>query len=83
MGIYRMSTQAMGSSNPVELPIVITTPKADLEILGSDRLFVLVGVHTLERAATRIQKSYRRFKGVREPSKSEEGAKEEKTELYV
>ncbi|GMF26038.1 unnamed protein product [Phytophthora lilii] len=69
IGIYRMSTQAMGSSNQVELPIVITTPKADLEILSSDRLFILIGAHTLERAATRIQKRYRRYKGISDPAK--------------
>ncbi|EEY57624.1 Voltage-gated Ion Channel (VIC) Superfamily [Phytophthora infestans T30-4] len=61
IGIYRMSTQAMGTSHQVELPIVITTPKAELEILSSDRLFVLIGAHTLERAATRIQKRYRNY----------------------
>lgn len=59
-----MSTQAMGSSNHVELPIVITTPKADLKILSTDRLFILIGAHTLERAATRIQKRYREYKGI-------------------
>ncbi|EGZ16141.1 hypothetical protein PHYSODRAFT_508431 [Phytophthora sojae] len=64
IGIYRMSTQAMGSSNHVELPIVITTPKADLKILSTDRLFILIGAHTLERAATRIQKRYREYKGI-------------------
>ncbi|RLN94411.1 hypothetical protein BBJ28_00011173 [Nothophytophthora sp. Chile5] len=69
VGIYRMSTQAMGEANQVELPIVITTPKADLEILSSDQLFILIGAHTLERAALRIQKLYRRHKGVPEPSK--------------
>ncbi|KAG6611317.1 Voltage-gated Ion Channel (VIC) Superfamily [Phytophthora cinnamomi] len=63
IGIYRMSTQAMGSSNHVDLPIVITTPKSNLSILSTDRLFVLIGAHTLERAATRIQKRYRRYKG--------------------
>ncbi|KAL3661469.1 hypothetical protein V7S43_013669 [Phytophthora oleae] len=67
IGIYRMSTQTMGSSNQVDLPIVITTPKAELEILSTDRLFVLIGAHTLERAATRIQKRYRRFKGLSHP----------------
>ncbi|KAE8911693.1 hypothetical protein PF005_g10335 [Phytophthora fragariae] len=68
IGIYRMSNQAMGSSNHVELPIVITTPKADLEILSTDRLFILIGAHTLERAATRIQKRYRLYKGIPNPS---------------
>ncbi|OWZ12968.1 Voltage-gated Ion Channel [Phytophthora megakarya] len=70
IGIYRLSTQAMGLANQVELPIVITTPKADLKILSSDRLFVLIGAHTLERAATRIQKQYRAFKGIPDPSKN-------------
>ncbi|KAF4322301.1 hypothetical protein BBO99_00004094 [Phytophthora kernoviae] len=67
VGIYRMSTQAMGTSNEVELPIVITTPKANLEMLNSDRLFILIGAHTLERAARRIQTRYRRYKGIPEP----------------
>ncbi|RLN63577.1 hypothetical protein BBP00_00004030 [Phytophthora kernoviae] len=67
VGIYRMSTQAMGMSNEVELPIVITTPKANLEMLNSDRLFILIGAHTLERAARRIQTRYRRYKGIPEP----------------
>ncbi|KAL4115803.1 hypothetical protein PRIC2_012809 [Phytophthora ramorum] len=83
IGIYRMSTQAMGSSNQVDLPIVITTPKADLEILSSDRLFVLIGVHTLERAAMRIQKRYRLHKGIPDPLKRDEGAKRGKHALYV
>uniref|UniRef100_H3HE03 Uncharacterized protein n=1 Tax=Phytophthora ramorum TaxID=164328 RepID=H3HE03_PHYRM len=72
IGIYRMSTQAMGSSN-----------QADLEILSSDRLFVLIGVHTLERAAMRIQKRYRLHKGIPDPLKRDEGAKRGKHALYV
>ncbi|CAH0490325.1 unnamed protein product [Peronospora farinosa] len=64
IAIYRISTQTIGSSSHIELPIVITTPKADLNILGSDRLFVLIGVHTLERAAARIQQRYRQFKRI-------------------
>ncbi|CAH0476523.1 unnamed protein product [Peronospora belbahrii] len=64
MAIYRMSTQTTRSSSHVKLPIVITTPKADLKILNSDRLFVLIGVHTLERAATKIQQRYQRYKRI-------------------
>ncbi|CAI5716221.1 unnamed protein product [Hyaloperonospora brassicae] len=62
IGIYRLSTQTIGLSGHVELPIVITTPKADLKLMKSDRVFVLIGVHTLERAATKIQHQYRRYK---------------------
>ncbi|ETM39718.1 hypothetical protein L914_14153 [Phytophthora nicotianae] len=83
VGIYRMSTQAMGTSHQVELPIVITTPKADLEILSGDRLFVLIGAHTLERAATRIQKQYRRYKGLPDPVKDMKAGEKAKRELYV
>ncbi|KAG7398851.1 Calcium-activated potassium channel subunit alpha-1 [Phytophthora boehmeriae] len=67
VGIYRMSTQALGTSNEVELPIVITAPKADLAMLSSDRLFILIGSHTLERAARKIQARYRRYQGIPEP----------------
>uniref|UniRef100_A0AAV1UGX9 Calcium-activated potassium channel subunit alpha-1 n=1 Tax=Peronospora matthiolae TaxID=2874970 RepID=A0AAV1UGX9_9STRA len=64
IGIYRLSTQTIGLSSHVKLPIVITTPKADLKLLKSDRVFVLIGVHTLERAATKVQQHYRRHKGI-------------------
>ncbi|CAI5745455.1 unnamed protein product [Peronospora destructor] len=75
MAIYRISAQTTGSSSHVELPIVITTPKADLRILNSDRLYVLIGVHTLERAAARIQQRYRRFKRIPDPMMASKGSK--------
>ena len=84
MAIYRISTQTTGSSSHVELPIVITTPKADLSILNSDRLFVLIGVHTLERAAARIQQRYRKFKRIPDlvmASKLQASVKKQKHEL--
>jgi hypothetical protein len=71
LGLYRDSWQPMPNSTAVELPIVITTPDADLEILDSDRVLVLIGTHTLERASSCIQRFYRRYRrrgGQREPS---------------
>lgn len=50
----------MGNGKRVELPIVITTPDASLEVVESDRVLVLLGTHTIDRAAFRIQRFYRR-----------------------
>lgn len=72
LGVYRDSTQSLGHGHPVELPIVITTPHDSFEVVANDKLFVLIGIHTLERAASRIQGCYRRRKGVRARKASEE-----------
>ncbi|DAZ94918.1 TPA: hypothetical protein N0F65_003088 [Lagenidium giganteum] len=60
LGLYRWSTQNMQNGTKLELPIVITTPDAYLEIAKRDRVYVLIGVHTLARAATRIQRFLQR-----------------------
>lgn len=62
LGLYRDSCQRMPNGAEVELPIVITTPDASLEILDSDRVLVLIGTHTIERASSRIQRFYRRHR---------------------
>lgn len=81
IGIYRISSQAIRSAYQVEIPIVITTPKASLDILCSDRLFVLIGVHTLERAATKIQQVYRAYKSFSDPSLDRKGSKWEHNQI--
>lgn len=65
LGIYRHSTQSLGAGHHVALPIVITTPHSDFAVVADDRVFVLVGVHTLARAVTRLQAFYRRRRRAR------------------
>lgn len=65
LGVYRNSTQSLGSDHQVELPIVITTPHAEFEVAGDDKIFVLIGVHTLDRAASKLQAFYRKRRGVK------------------
>ncbi|CEG40508.1 voltage-gated ion channel superfamily [Plasmopara halstedii] len=75
IGIYRMPSQASRMADQSKLPIIITTPKASLEIFCSDRLFVLIGIHTLERAAAMIQQQYRKYRCSFDPSFASMSAK--------
>lgn len=60
LGVYRLSTQTTRSGHLVELPIVLATQEPSFELVQTDRLFVLIGIHTLTRAASCIQRFYRR-----------------------
>lgn len=71
VGVYRLSTQTLGGRrrsvdgvdhpHNVHLRIVLTTPDPNFEMVQDDQLFVLMGIHTLTKAAIRIQRFYRFF----------------------
>ena len=65
LGVYRTSTQVAKSGQRMRLPVVLTAPTKDLDIFADDRLFVLLGAHTLARAASKIQTAYLRRKEAR------------------
>ncbi|KAJ0398183.1 hypothetical protein P43SY_000552 [Pythium insidiosum] len=48
------------AGNSVQLPIVLTTPRPSMDVYDDDEFFVLIGVHTLARAAIMLQRFYRK-----------------------
>jgi hypothetical protein len=76
LGIYRHSTQKLhqqantfngiedqeNKQQSIQVPIVLTAPPPTLQMAPDDKVFVLIGVHTLARSVTRIQRFYRKKK---------------------
>ncbi|OQR85164.1 Voltage-gated Ion Channel (VIC) Superfamily [Achlya hypogyna] len=69
LGIYRKTSQEINAGTAVkELPIVLTTPRADVKMLEGDSLFVLYGWHAMEKACSKIQAAYRLHRVTKAPA---------------
>ncbi|EQC35915.1 hypothetical protein SDRG_06661 [Saprolegnia diclina VS20] len=76
LGIYRKTSQEMNAGTAVkELPIVLTTPRADVQVLEGDTFFVLYGWHAMEKACVKIQVAFRKCRRTRKVLKPKKVAR--------